>query len=442
MRGAKVKTIAGFELVSTIRRPAYLTTTFGMPLFLAAYVVFGMLIGSSFARSEKKVSVYGLIDLAHALDLGADTAISKLDLPSEALSLLKSTGAGKVFANAGQDLSATFRPYPDEAGARAALADGTISAYYRLGPDYHASGHVDVYFPPDASFNESGARSSLQRLLRNALLARTVAPDDAARIARPIGETAAWTITEEGEVTRRARGAQVAGVVIPIAFAILLFISLAMSTGYLIQGTAAEKESKVGEVLLAAAGPDEILFGKLLGLGGAGLLQISVWFGMIVLAAYLFAATFASLGVKVPWVALAAAPPFFALAYFFMGSLILGTSSLGKSFKEVQQLGMVWSLASALPLMFIGILVRDPNGLLGHLMTWIPFSAPVTVVLRLSLGPDGIAWWEVAGAFAIMIAATWLALGLGARLFRIGLLLTGSRPKWRELLRQARLGGA
>jgi len=72
-------------------------------------------------------------------------------------------------------------------------------------------------------------------------------------------------------------------------------------------------------------------------------------------------------------------------------------------------------------------------------MTWIPFTAGPVVVLRASTDAASLAWWEVAGALAVMIAATWIALRLGARLFRIGLLSAGSRPSLREIIRQARL---
>jgi hypothetical protein len=46
---------------------------------------------------------------------------------------------------------------------------------------------------------------------------------------------------------------------------------------------------------------------------------------------------------------------------------------------------------------------------------------------------------EVAGAYLVLLVSTWLAIRFGARLFRVGLLMTGTRPKLREILRQARL---
>ncbi len=64
---------------------------------------------------------------------------------------------------------------------------------------------------------------------------------------------------------------------VPLMFIILFLMSVLMTSGYLMQGTGTEKENKVVEVLLASANPDEILAGKLLGLGAAGLLQIAVW---------------------------------------------------------------------------------------------------------------------------------------------------------------------
>lgn len=440
MRASKVRTIAGFELVSTIRRPAYLITTFGMPLFILLYAGFGLLMAGIMTKSEtKKERIYGVVDPAQILGLTDDTEADANALPAGLEDALGSR-TGKRVKNAASHSSATFRPFADQAAARSALDAGRITGYYMLPTDYMDSGGVSLMLPADADWKERGARGALERLLRARLLDDVVDTRLATRIKTPIAGIAQQTVAEDGRAIERPKGAGVAAVVIPIAFAMLLFIALAMSTGYLMQGTAAEKENKVVDVLLAAAAPNEILFGKLLGLGVVGLLQIGVWFGMIILAAYWFASTIASFGIVVPWHALAVAPPFFAAAYFFTGALILGTGSLGKNLKEVQQFGMIWSMASALPLMMMGVLISDPNGTVGKVMTWIPFSAPVTVVLRLSLAPDGVAWWEVAGAFAVMIVATWLGLEIGARLFRVGLLLSGSRPKWRALLRQARLG--
>jgi ABC-type Na+ efflux pump permease subunit len=118
---------------------------------------------------------------------------------------------------------------------------------------------------------------------------------------------------------------------------------------------------------------------------------------------------------------------------------MLGTGSLGSNMREAQQLAMVWSLTAALPMMMMAVLLREPHGTVSRVMTWMPFSAGPLIIFRASTDLEALAWWEVAGAFAVLVLSTWLALRLGARLFRIGL-LSASRPKLGEILRQARLG--
>jgi ABC-2 type transport system permease protein len=102
---------------------------------------------------------------------------------------------------------------------------------------------------------------------------------------------------------------------------------------------------------------------------------------------------------------------------------------------------MIWTLTAALPMMMMAVLMRDPNGTVARVMTWIPFTAGPVVVLRASTDASLLAWWEIAGAFAVLLLSTWIGLRVGARLFRVGLLSAGARPSFREIIRQARLAG-
>ena len=77
-------------------------------------------------------------------------------------------------------------------------------------------------------------------------------------------------MTRTGEITDGGQAAAAVRVAVPLIFTVLFLMSVLMTSGYLMQGTATEKENKVVDVLLASANPDEILAGKLLGLGGSG----------------------------------------------------------------------------------------------------------------------------------------------------------------------------
>lgn len=439
-RWSKVRAVATWEFTSTVKRVGYLVTTFGMPVFVLLYGGVISLIGLFIHEKENEVRVYAVVDRADVLQLDRDAESSAIEIPDEIRSALESMEQQSAMTpGLSWWKNYVFRPFDDQESAREALLSSEVRGIFVLPDDYIASGRVDIFSKQRADFSGSDSRGALKNLLLERMLAGSVAAEVAERVRNPIAETSKWTVTPDGRVEKRDIIAIVARLVVPIVFTIMLFVSLMMSAGYLLQGTAIEKENKLAEVILSSANPEEIMSGKLLGLAGAGLLQITVWFGMFIGAGLLFAGTLQLGGVEVPWFGMMVGVFFFIGGYLFLGSLMLGTGSLGSNMRESQQLSMVWIMLNMIPMVFMQILIFEPNGTLARVFSWIPFTAPVTVVLRTTLEPEGIALWEVAGSLAMMAGCTWMAIRLGARLFRVGLLLTGARPKLREILRQARL---
>jgi ABC-2 type transport system permease protein len=93
----------------------------------------------------------------------------------------------------------------------------------------------------------------------------------------------------------------------------------------------------------------------------------------------------------------------------------------------------------AVPFFFLMLILRKPNGVTAQVLSWIPFTAGQTMMIRLSAAPAGVHWWEILGTLVLMVITTWFCIKIGARFFRVGLLLTGARPKFREVMRQAGL---
>ncbi len=441
-RFSKVRTVAAFEFLSTLKRMGYLVATFGMPVFVLLYG--GLITGVGFVlqRSKEEPKLYGVVDRSGALALERDLENGGGEIPEGLRDALERSGRADLLSGPlAWGERSVFRAFPDEESARRALLDGRLQAYYLFPEDFLHSGRMEEYFGDTPGLNGgSGGRDTLRRLILESLLSGRLDPEVSERVREPIAEVESWTLDADGRRTPRNVGTLIARLVMPVAFTMLLFVSLMMSAGYLVQGTALEKENKVVEVILSCVSPEEILFGKLLGLAGAGLLQVAVWFGMMIGAGLVFAATLASFGVELPWMAMGVGLFLFLGGYLFLGSLMLGMGSLGSNQRESQQLSAIWTLLAVVPMMLIGVFVQEPHHPAALVMTWIPFTAPITVLLRLSLDPAGIAWWEVAGSLVVLGVSIRLALGLGARLFRVGLLLSGARPRWREIWRQARLG--
>lgn len=440
IRWDKVRTVAIFELTSAIRRTGFLVVTFGMPLFMAAYGAI-VAVPAYYAgkRDRARPSVFGVVDRPQLLHLHADTSPPKGEIDSDAKRLLEQTGQSGAVDRMLPRSSFVFRPFAGEAEARASLARRDLRGYFVLTDDYLQTGIVEAYATDGFNVSQSDARNAFGVLVRQELLRGQVAPGIAARVTTPLPDVRRFAVSRNGELKDGGEAASVVRFALPVAFTVLFLMSVLMTSGYLLQGTATEKENKVVEVLLASANPDEILAGKLAGLCATGLVQVGVWISMLFLTGFgavpfLFAAH-----VDLPWRALLVALPFFIVAFLFFGSLMLGSGSIGSNMREAQQLSMVWSLTAALPLMLLSVLIREPHGLVARILTWLPLTAGPVVVMRASLDADSLAWWEMVGPLLVLLGATWIALRIGARLFRVGLLSSGARPSLREVMRQARL---
>ncbi|MCB9621283.1 MAG: ABC transporter permease [Sandaracinus sp.] len=444
IRPRKVAAIARFEFTNVAKRWSYLLVTFGLPLFFSA-LSGGLLTiqGKFLVERAERTTVYGLVD--HEGLLGSDAIWSDFDgvEGSRARHAILEAELPMQDARFLVLDAVVFMRFASDDEALAQLRVQHLGAVYAVSGDYLQSGKVTVYESesgPVISVRSATVEPVLERLLTERLLRGHVGEEVIARALDPMRLDRVTMAPNGDQRSTENRALElVVRTGVPFLLGVLLLTALLSASGYLVQTVALDKESKVVEVLLSSADPDELLTGKLLGLGGAGLLQFFVWAAMVVGGALTLAAVVASLEVPVPWAAIAISPLFFVLGYLFIGSLMLCTGSLGSSVPESQKLTLGWAMLAVLPLMLMVILLEEPHGTVGRVLTWIPFSAPLTVIVRMSIAPEGIAFHEILGALGVLLASTWLAIRFGARLFRVGLLLTGSRPSVRELLRQARL---
>jgi ABC-2 type transport system permease protein len=434
----KIQTIATFEFFTAVKRRGYLITTFGMPLFIAAYAGIIGLTGYFITRSQRDINIYGVVDQANVLDITGEVASGQSVIPEDVKRALQAAGQSFTVDQAIARSRTVFRSYPTEGSARADLAARSLKGYFVVQPDYLTSGMVDVYVPDALNVAGQEARNTFSGVMRERLLRGQLDAHTRDRVIDPLKNTRRFSVTNTGKLADETQTTTVVRFIIPLAFTVLFMMSVLMTSGYLMQGTAIEKENKVVEVLLASANPDEILTGKLLGLGAAGLLQIAIWLVLAFGGGVGILPLLLTTNVNVPWLALALALPFFVVAFLFFGSLMLGSGSLGANMREAQQMAMIWSLTAALPMMLLPALIRDPHGSVSRVLTWLPFSAGQVIMFRASTDLEFLRWWEVAGTFAVLMFSTWAAIRLGSKLFRIGL-LSSARPKLREVLRQARL---
>ena len=442
---SKVAVVAGREFLSTVRRKSYLVVTFGMPFFAVLYFgLFALLPALFMEKSAAGRRDVGLVDLAGVVRLEEAGRASAEDeeLRRQAEAVTGRLAPGDPRAGAARGileavlLPVRFRPFATRDEAIAALRGGAIDRFYLVPADYLATGRVESYLPDEATLGmaEKRAERSLERLLARSLLSGRLPEEVRSRVETPVDSrrSAAFVVGASGRPEPLDTAVRLARVGIPFAFGFLLFMSLMVSAGYLIQGVAEEKENRVIEVILSSVRPRELLFGKLLGLGAAGLLQLAVWVSVATFAtSFVAAAALAALDLRLFLTCLA----FFALGFLLIGSLMTGTGALGTNSRESQQLAAIWSIAAILPPSAAAVSILDePNGIVARVLGWFPLTAPITMMIRCGTGK--VPLWDLLLAIALLAGAVYLALRAAAALFRLGLLQYGKRPPLREILRQ------
>jgi ABC-2 type transport system permease protein len=197
-----------------------------------------------------------------------------------------------------------------------------------------------------------------------------------------------------------------------------------------------EKTSRVFEVLLATIRPEELLAGKIVGVGSVGLTQVFLWLATAVLVST--TSLLAGVGAGGLHLALSTAQIVFFVLYFLLGYLLYASiaAALGamvNSEQELQQLNMLLVMPLVVCMISLGAVVTNPNGLFSIALSLIPFSAPLIMYLRLSIAAPPV--WQIALSLLLLVAAIYAAVWLASRIYRVGILMYGKRPSLPEILR-------
>jgi ABC-2 type transport system permease protein len=150
------------------------------------------------------------------------------------------------------------------------------------------------------------------------------------------------------------------------------------------------------------------------------------------------------MGVTAPVVALPHVAPvtavllvvYFVLGYIIYSALFAAIGSMVSSEQDAQQIQMPVAMLLIITALFIQPVTFTPEGRLGEVLSFIPFSSPIIMPLRMSL--IQIPAWRVALSLGVLIVGCWVSVWVAARIYRTGLLMYGKRPSPREILRWIR----
>jgi ABC-2 type transport system permease protein len=211
---------------------------------------------------------------------------------------------------------------------------------------------------------------------------------------------------------------------------LLIYLTLAIYGQAIMGAVVEEKETRIAEILFSSARPFELMMGKLVGVGLAGLTQLAIWLSsaLIVLAFSAASLTAAGIPLTMPDItpfSIACFFIFFLIGFFIYSTIFALIGSMVTTVQEGGQFAMIPVLIQLISFYCIFPIVRDPNSQFSFWISVSPFLATITMPVRIAMEMPPV--WQIALSILFNVAAIFGLVWLAARVYRVGMLMYGKR---------------
>lgn len=420
------------EYLSRVKKKSFLLVTFLVPLLIIG--IYGLTIfltAKSFESSQSTV---------HVIDQSGFVASGLTDA--------KQT---------------TFIPVSGDIDAeKKKILDSGEKVFLLVIPEnVEETQRIELFSAENAGFTLQGTISNqVEAIIRNKQLEESGIDVALLEGIKPRVSVATKELTESGE--RESSAGLSMG--IAIALSILIYLALFLYGAQVMRGIIEEKNNRIVEVIISSVKPFQLMMGKILGIGLVGLTQFILW---IVLSATLMAAASVMFSGGASPEAIAAAHQvggasqaydpgligdmqkavdslnlsrllvcffiFFIGGYMLYSALFAAVGSAVDNETESQQ----FMMPITLPLLFtyilsFGVLVNDPHGPLSVWLSMIPLTSPIAMLVRV---PFGVPDWQIIVSVTLLIGGFMLTTWIAARIYRVGILMYGKKPSYKEIVK-------
>ncbi len=436
----KVWAVLRREFNTRVRSRAFLVSTIGGPLLLGFFMVLPALLAGRDTPAKHIV----VLDAASG-DFGAlvttalreevrDTA-AVVPEPVYRVEQLVASGA-ELDRLRDSLVRLTGLETPDAAGAVDGILVVTDSAL--------VTGEL-LYFGSNVSSPNDMRR--LQRVLspvvlRERLARANVEPAVALSAVRPV--TLETQRVSKGTLTGESGEASF---ILAYLMGFILYIALLLYGVQIMMSVVEEKSSRIIEILVSSLSPFQLLLGKVLGVGAAGLMQLAIWATTAMVLTTYRVQLAGVLGVPAAEMRDLPIPTvepgllivfllFFALGFMLYAAAYAAVGAMCSSQQETQQAQMPVTLFIGLGLVTMFALLDDPHSQLARVLAFVPPLAPFVTPVRHSL--SALPLVTIVGSALATVAGILVVTWVAARIYRVGILSYGKRPALREVVRWVR----
>lgn len=433
----KIFSVIRREFVERVRTKAFVISTVLLPVLMVAMVLLPMVMMGGSDETSKVVLVDGS-------GSGVGTAVAEA---LEKQHFDKDDGGKPRYAVEVQAATGGIEAARDTAvervgakGDKAQAADGVLV----LGAKALESGEARYYGANVGSFEDM---ARLQQTIGQVFTTRRLAqsgidPAVVGKAMRPVDLDT--TKVADGKITGQSGAASF---MIAYFMGFILYLAIIIYGQQTMTSVVEEKTSRIMEVLNSALTPFQMLLGKVLGVGSAGLFQMAIWGGTVFLITSQREHIGALMGVgaeamqsfPIPTMSaslLAVFLIYFAAGFLLYGAIFAAIGAMCNTVQETQQFAVLPTVLIAVGFFSVFALIGDPNGTLGVTMSFIPLFSPFTMPVRWSIG--SVPWLHLAGSLVLVVLTLVACVWLAARIYRTGILMYGKKPGIGELWRWIR----
>ena len=250
------------------------------------------------------------------------------------------------------------------------------------------------------------------------------------------------------------------------AFGYLIMMFIIIYGNMVMRSVIEEKTNRIIEIIISSVKPFQLMMGKIIGTSLAGILQFFIW-AIIGLSVMFAASAFFGVNVgpsaSIPPGALESAQQqmgstaqlyiaelwnlpiatllicfivYFVGGYFLYSSFYAAIGAAVDNETDSQQ----FLLPIIMPLIlgvYIGFftVMNDPHGTVATIFSMIPLTSPIVMLMRI---PFGVPWWQLVLSIVILFGSFFFVVWFASKIYRVGILMYGKKPTWKELMKWVR----
>ena len=215
---------------------------------------------------------------------------------------------------------------------------------------------------------------------------------------------------------------------IAIGFGIVFMMAASIFGGTIAQSVVEEKQTRVVELLISAIPARALLAGKVIGNTVLAMGQILALSAVAIVGLMITGQneTLQVLGGPIVWFAV-----FFLFGFVLLASMFAAAAAMVSRQEDVGSTTMPITMLVMAP--YVLVIVFNDNPVVLSVLSYVPFSAPVGMPMRLFVGEAQ--WWEPLLSLVILLISCVIAIRIGAKIYENSLLRMGGRVKLAEALR-------